>query len=75
MGIAVRMATLMMLHREETFNMQNPTPELIMRAESARRTLVSDLSFTLNAPQALTPTSGCCIAKTACILGLCHQSH
>ncbi|CEJ86381.1 hypothetical protein VHEMI04090 [[Torrubiella] hemipterigena] len=39
MGIAVRMATLMMLHREETYQMQNPTPELVMRAESARRTL------------------------------------
>ncbi|KJZ72576.1 hypothetical protein HIM_08100 [Hirsutella minnesotensis 3608] len=39
MGIAVRMAALMQLHREETYQVQNPTPELIMRAESARRTL------------------------------------
>ncbi|KAM4065330.1 fungal specific transcription factor [Hirsutella rhossiliensis] len=39
MGIAVRMAALMQLHREETYQVQNPTPDLIMRAESARRTL------------------------------------
>ncbi|PHH70123.1 hypothetical protein CDD82_7331 [Ophiocordyceps australis] len=39
MGIAVRMAALMQLHREETYAVQNPTPELITRAESARRTL------------------------------------
>lgn len=40
MGIAARMAALMQLHREETYQVQNPTPDLIMRAESARRTLV-----------------------------------
>lgn len=41
MAIAMRMATLMQLHREETYTMHNPTKELIIRAESARRTLVS----------------------------------
>jgi len=41
MGIAVRIATLMQLHREETYAMTNPTKELIIQAESARRTLVS----------------------------------
>ncbi|KYK57950.1 hypothetical protein DCS_04963 [Drechmeria coniospora] len=40
MGIAVRMAVLMHLHREETYQLQNPTPDLIIRAESARRTMV-----------------------------------
>jgi hypothetical protein len=40
MGIAMRMATLMQLHREETYQIHNPTAELIIRAESARRTLV-----------------------------------
>ncbi|OAQ85025.1 chitinase 1 precursor [Purpureocillium lilacinum] len=39
MGIAMRMAALMQLHREETYQVQNPTPDLIIRAESARRTL------------------------------------
>ncbi|ODA83206.2 hypothetical protein RJ55_01717 [Drechmeria coniospora] len=39
MGIAVRMAVLMHLHREETYQLQNPTPDLIIRAESARRTM------------------------------------
>ncbi|KAF4509886.1 hypothetical protein G6O67_001823 [Ophiocordyceps sinensis] len=39
MGIAVRMAALMHLHREETYQVQNPTADLNMRAESARRTL------------------------------------
>ncbi|KAK5991111.1 hypothetical protein PT974_09389 [Cladobotryum mycophilum] len=39
MGISVRMAQLMQLHREETYHIQNATPELIVRAESARRTL------------------------------------
>ncbi|POR34210.1 Putative transcriptional regulatory protein [Tolypocladium paradoxum] len=39
MGIAVRMAALMQLHREETYQVQNPTPDLVIRAESARRTL------------------------------------
>lgn len=36
----MRMASLMRLHREETYQIQNPSPEIIMRAESARRTLV-----------------------------------
>lgn len=40
MGIATRMATLMMLHREETYQIQSTNPDMIMRAESARRTLV-----------------------------------
>ncbi|KAK3331041.1 hypothetical protein B0H66DRAFT_466912 [Apodospora peruviana] len=39
MGIAMRMATLMQLHREETYVLVNPTKDLIIRAESARRTL------------------------------------
>ncbi|TQV92119.1 chitinase 1 precursor [Cordyceps javanica] len=39
MGVAVRMATLMMLHREETYKLNNPTREAIMVAESARRTI------------------------------------
>ncbi|KAG6056077.1 hypothetical protein E4U17_002502 [Claviceps sp. LM77 group G4] len=39
MGIAMRMAILMQLHCEETYHISNPTPELIMRAESARRTM------------------------------------
>lgn len=39
MAIAVRMATLMQLHREETYVLVNPTDELVIRAESARRTL------------------------------------
>ncbi|KAK1968699.1 hypothetical protein LY78DRAFT_631317, partial [Colletotrichum sublineola] len=38
-GIATRMAVLMHLHREEFYKMKNPTPEMIIRAESARRTL------------------------------------
>jgi hypothetical protein len=41
MGIAMRMAALMQLHREDTYSLTNPTAELIVRAESARRTLVS----------------------------------
>ena len=40
MAVAMRMATLMQLHREETYLIPNPTKELIIRAESARRTLV-----------------------------------
>ncbi|CAM1506366.1 Fc.00g060070.m01.CDS01 [Cosmosporella sp. VM-42] len=39
MGVSMRMAALMHLHREETYQMTNPTPDLIIRAESARRTL------------------------------------
>ncbi|KAF4987497.1 hypothetical protein FDECE_15419 [Fusarium decemcellulare] len=39
MGVSMRMASLMRLHREETYNVQNATPEVIIRAESARRTL------------------------------------
>lgn len=39
-GIAVKIATIMQLHREETYAFPlNPTPELIIFAESARRTL------------------------------------
>ncbi|KAG6014829.1 hypothetical protein E4U43_006082, partial [Claviceps pusilla] len=39
MGIAIRMAILMRLHCEETYHISNPTPELVIRAESARRTM------------------------------------
>ncbi|KAI5467791.1 hypothetical protein BGZ63DRAFT_344761 [Mariannaea sp. PMI_226] len=39
MGISMRMAALMRLHREETYQIQNPNTETIIRAESARRTL------------------------------------
>lgn len=46
MAIAMRMATLMGLHREETYRLpENPSEELIMRAESARRTLVCGSSL------------------------------
>jgi hypothetical protein len=44
MAIAMRMATLMQLHREETYTLVKPTKELIIRAESARRTLVSQFN-------------------------------
>lgn len=40
-GIALKIATILQLHREETYALTNPTPELIIQAESARRTLVS----------------------------------
>lgn len=40
LGIALRMAILMQLHREETYALDDPTPEMIQKAESARRTLV-----------------------------------
>ncbi|KPM34051.1 hypothetical protein AK830_g12522 [Neonectria ditissima] len=39
MGVSMRMASLMRLHREETYQVQNQNPDVIMRAESARRTL------------------------------------
>ncbi|KAF5669020.1 general repressor of transcription [Fusarium heterosporum] len=39
MGIALRMATTLQLHLEETYNIENPTPSTIIRGESARRTL------------------------------------
>lgn len=45
MAIAMRMATLMQLHREETYVLVNPTKDLIIRAESARRTLVRPVSI------------------------------
>ncbi|KAL2280342.1 hypothetical protein FJTKL_12591 [Diaporthe vaccinii] len=38
-GIAMRMAALMRLHREETYALQNPSKEMVIAAESARRTL------------------------------------
>lgn len=41
LGIAIRMASLLQLHREESYNMTNPTSEQIVQAESARRTLVN----------------------------------
>lgn len=41
MGIATRMAILMSLHREETYYLEPNAPsQVVMRAESARRTLV-----------------------------------
>ena len=48
MGIAVRMATLMNLHKEETYVLLNPTMEEIVEAESARRTLVSPFVLPLH---------------------------
>lgn len=41
MGVAVRMAVLLKLHREETYSLRNPKPDLIVTSESARRTFVS----------------------------------
>jgi hypothetical protein len=42
MGVATRMAALMRLHREETYERitASSSPEEIIRAESARRTFV-----------------------------------
>ena len=40
LGIALRMAILMKLHREESYNMNNPSSTMVQNAESARRTLV-----------------------------------
>ncbi len=69
MAIAMRMATLMQLHREETYVIPSPTQELIIRAESARRTLVCGLDRTLGERlEADDPvTSGCFTARTTCI--------
>lgn len=39
MGIAMRLAALMRLHREETYHVENPSKEMIIASESARRTL------------------------------------
>lgn len=39
MGIAMRMAALMRLHREDTYTLQNPSKEMVIASESARRTL------------------------------------
>ncbi|KIH94650.1 transcription factor [Sporothrix brasiliensis 5110] len=39
LGIALRMAILMQLHREETYALDDRTPAMIQKAESARRTL------------------------------------
>lgn len=39
MGIAMRLAALMRLHREETYKVPNPSRETIIASESARRTL------------------------------------
>ncbi len=42
LGIAMRMATLMRLHREETYTLApGSSPDIIMKAEVARRTIVS----------------------------------
>lgn len=40
LGIALRMAILMKLHREESYTLDDPTPAMVQNAESARRTLV-----------------------------------
>jgi hypothetical protein len=42
LSIAMRMATLMGLHREETYILSNTTNDLRMKAECARRTMVSE---------------------------------
>ncbi|KAF4454134.1 hypothetical protein F53441_3320 [Fusarium austroafricanum] len=39
MGIALRMASVLRLHLEETYRISNPTPAARIRGESARRTL------------------------------------
>ncbi|KAF4124474.1 Fungal specific transcription factor domain [Geosmithia morbida] len=39
MGIAMRLATLLQLHREETYRIAQVNPEAVIRSESARRTL------------------------------------
>ncbi|CAK7219369.1 hypothetical protein SEUCBS140593_003867 [Sporothrix eucalyptigena] len=39
LGIALRMAILMRLHREESYILEEPTPTMLQNAESARRTL------------------------------------
>ncbi len=45
LGIAIRMAALMRLHREETYALADPlNREAVIKAESARRTLVSSSS-------------------------------
>lgn len=67
MGIAIRMATDMELHVESSYQIQDPTPERIIRAESARRTLVRGNPPTCSRPS-LTDYSGCFIAKTSFIL-------
>jgi hypothetical protein len=41
MGIALRMASALRLHLEETYDISDPTAETRIRGESARRTLVS----------------------------------
>ncbi|KAI3527351.1 hypothetical protein CSPX01_17038 [Colletotrichum filicis] len=63
-GIATRMAVLMHLHREEFYKMKNPTREMIIRAESARRTLdnlhcgaLSPVSLAANDITALLPSN------------------
>jgi hypothetical protein len=68
----MRMATLMSLHREESYHLQNPSPEMVVNAESARRTLVSPLLNPYN-PHLETNRycSGC---YTVCALGLKHHS-
>lgn len=52
-GVSIRMAALMGLHREATYTRSDPTPDSVAKAESARRTLVwysflcSDVKFVL----------------------------
>ena len=73
MGIAIRLATLMQLHREETYYAHNPTPDLVIRAESARRTLVSN-PRPESRLDAHDQYSGCSIARTASTLVLAPRS-
>ncbi|CAK7233250.1 hypothetical protein SCUCBS95973_008531 [Sporothrix curviconia] len=44
LGIALRMAILMKLHREESYSLEDPTPTMVQNAESARRTLPWDVN-------------------------------
>ncbi len=62
----------MQLHREETYLLPNPTKELIIRAESARRTLVRLAWKSSSARGVVKLTvhhSGCCTVRTICTRG------
>jgi hypothetical protein len=75
MAIAIRMATLMRLHREDIYDSAGDDTEKIIRAESARRTLVSPITIRIGRPLVLIHLfSGCCTAKTTYGLGQLHQS-
>ena len=69
-GISVRMAILMGLHNEETYLSSDPNPDVIAKAESARRTLVWACFFISSiviaevlAPVANGTLSGCFIVS------------